>query len=140
MKVNVTVEATAQEMREFLGLPNVQPLHDEILQVMRKNVERGVVNLEALGMLKPLWRRSGTRWKWCRNSGRRSPRPAGNPAKKWEGRRCPGSVRAWRNAQTTLKNQRNIGPKKIAWQRGTEMANKILVVDDEPNIVLSLEF
>ena len=55
MKVNVTVEATAQEMREFLGLPNVQPLHDEILQVMRKNVERGVVNLEALGMLKPLW-------------------------------------------------------------------------------------
>ena len=55
MKVNVSVEATAQEMREFLGLPNVQPLHDEILQVMRKNVERGVVNLEALGMLKPLW-------------------------------------------------------------------------------------
>ena len=55
MKVNVSVEATAQEMREFLGLPNVQPLHDEILQAMRKNVERGVVNLEALGMLKPLW-------------------------------------------------------------------------------------
>ena len=55
MKVNVTVEATAQEMREFLGLPNVQPLHDEILQVMRKNVERGVVNLEALGLLRPLW-------------------------------------------------------------------------------------
>ena len=55
MKVNVSVEATAQEMREFLGLPNVQPLHDEILQAMRKNVERGVVNLESLGMLKPLW-------------------------------------------------------------------------------------
>jgi hypothetical protein len=32
MKVNVSVEATAQEMREFLGLPNVQPLHDDILQ------------------------------------------------------------------------------------------------------------
>ena len=55
MKVNVSVEATAQEMREFLGLPNVQPLHDEILQAMRKNVERGVVNLEALGLLRPLW-------------------------------------------------------------------------------------
>ena len=25
MKANVNVEATAQEMREFLGLPNVQP-------------------------------------------------------------------------------------------------------------------
>ena len=55
MKVNVSVEATAQEMREFLGLPNVQPLHDEILQAMRKNVERGVVNLESLGLLRPLW-------------------------------------------------------------------------------------
>lgn len=55
MKVNVSVEATAQEMRDFLGLPNVQPLHDDIMQAMRKNVERGVVNLEALGMLKPLW-------------------------------------------------------------------------------------
>ena len=55
MKVNVSVEATAQEMRDFLGLPNVQPLHDDIMQAMRKNVERGVVNLESLGMLKPLW-------------------------------------------------------------------------------------
>ena len=35
MKVNVSVEATAQEMREFLGLPNVQPLHDDLLQVVR---------------------------------------------------------------------------------------------------------
>lgn len=55
MKVNVTVEATAQEMREFLGLPNVQPLHDDILQAVRNNVQRGVVNLDALGLLRPLW-------------------------------------------------------------------------------------
>jgi hypothetical protein len=42
-------------MREFLGLPNVQPLHDEVMQAMRNNVQRGVVNLEALGLLRPLW-------------------------------------------------------------------------------------
>ena len=54
MKVNVSVEATAQEMREFLGLPNVQPLHDEILKAVRSNMQRGVVNFDALGMLKPL--------------------------------------------------------------------------------------
>ena len=35
MKVNVSVEATAQEMREFLGLPNVQPLHDDMMQALR---------------------------------------------------------------------------------------------------------
>ena len=29
MKINVTVDATAQEMREFLGLPNVQPLQQQ---------------------------------------------------------------------------------------------------------------
>jgi hypothetical protein len=54
MKVNVSVEATAQEMREFLGLPNVQPLHDDILQAVRDNVQRGVINFDALGLLKPL--------------------------------------------------------------------------------------
>jgi hypothetical protein len=54
MKVNVSVEATAQEMREFLGLPNVQPLHDDILKTMRDSVKRGVINLDALNMFKPL--------------------------------------------------------------------------------------
>ncbi|MCP5157964.1 MAG: hypothetical protein H6975_00905 [Gammaproteobacteria bacterium] len=54
MKVNVSVEATAQEMREFLGLPNVQPLHDDILQVVRDNMQRGVINFDTLGLFKPL--------------------------------------------------------------------------------------
>jgi hypothetical protein len=54
MKVNVSVEATAQEMREFLGLPNVQPLHDDLLQVVRDNMQRGAVNFDALNLLKPL--------------------------------------------------------------------------------------
>ena len=54
MKVNVSVEATAQEMREFLGLPNVQPLHDDVLKALRDNVQRGVINFDALGLMKPL--------------------------------------------------------------------------------------
>ena len=41
---------------------------------------------------------------------------------------------------TTLKKQHNTRLKKSPGNGGTEMANKILVVDDEPNIVLSLEF
>ncbi len=55
MKVNVSVEATAQEMREFLGLPNVQPLQEEMLQALRDNIKRGVVNFDALGLLKPMF-------------------------------------------------------------------------------------
>lgn len=42
---------------------------------------------------------------------------------------------------TALKNQHNTGLNENAWQSGEwNMASKILVVDDEPNIVLSLEF
>jgi hypothetical protein len=55
MKVNVSVEATAQEMREFLGLPNVQPLQEEMLQTLRDNIQRGAVNFDALGLLKPMF-------------------------------------------------------------------------------------
>lgn len=55
MKVNITVEATAQEMREFLGLPNIQPLHDDLLQNLRDNVKRGAINLESFNQFfKPL--------------------------------------------------------------------------------------
>ncbi len=42
MKVTIDIEATAQEMREFLGLPNVQPLQDEVLSQMRENLKKGV--------------------------------------------------------------------------------------------------
>lgn len=55
MKVNVSVEATAQEMREFLGLPNIQPLHDDVLQTLRDNVQRGVITFDSFHQFfKPL--------------------------------------------------------------------------------------
>lgn len=42
----------------------------------------------------------------------------------------------------TRKNNHNIPPERkcLATEENVDMANKILVVDDEPNIVLSLEF
>ena len=55
MKVTVTVEATAQEMREFLGLPNVQPLQDEMLQMIRDNMHKGVAGFDPLTLMKPLF-------------------------------------------------------------------------------------
>ena len=42
--------------------------------------------------------------------------------------------------ETALKNRHNIRPCDRGWLTGGIMPNKILVVDDEPNIVLSLEF
>ena len=54
MKINVSIEATAQEMREFLGLPNVQPLQDEILQAVSDNLKKGVAGFDALNLIRPL--------------------------------------------------------------------------------------
>lgn len=54
MKININVDATAQEMREFLGLPNVQPLQDEILEIIRKNMHKGVAGFDPLTLMKPL--------------------------------------------------------------------------------------
>lgn len=54
MKINVTVDATAQEMREFLGLPNVQPLQDEILEVIRDNMKKGVSGFDAFNLMRPM--------------------------------------------------------------------------------------
>lgn len=54
MKINITVEATPQEMRDFFGLPNVQPLQDEVMQALRDNMQKGVVGFDPLTLLKPL--------------------------------------------------------------------------------------
>ena len=42
--------------------------------------------------------------------------------------------------ETGPKNRHNTRTNRERWATGGDMANKILVVDDEPNIVLSLEF
>lgn len=54
MKITINVEATAQEMREFFGLPNVQPLHDEIMDTIRENMRKGVSGFDAMTLMKPL--------------------------------------------------------------------------------------
>ncbi len=54
MKISIDVEATAQEMREFLGLPDVQPLHEEMLQNIRENMKKGISGFDALTLMKPV--------------------------------------------------------------------------------------
>ncbi len=56
MKITVNVEATPQEMREFLGLPNVQPLQDEIMNKLLENMQRGIPlnGVDMATMMKPL--------------------------------------------------------------------------------------
>lgn len=55
MKITVNIDTTAQEMREFLGLPNVQPLHDEMMEKIRDNMEKGVAGFDPMTLMKPLF-------------------------------------------------------------------------------------
>jgi len=55
MKITIDVEATPQEMREFFGLPNLQPLQDEIVNVIRDNMKQGVTGFDPMTLMKPLF-------------------------------------------------------------------------------------
>ncbi|MCB1718421.1 MAG: hypothetical protein KDK05_25080 [Candidatus Competibacteraceae bacterium] len=55
MKVNISIDATAEEMREFLGLPNIRPLQEEMLQAIRQNMQQGATGFDPLSLMKPLF-------------------------------------------------------------------------------------
>ncbi len=50
MKINIDIEATPQEIRSFFGLPNLEPLQDEMIDMMRKNMK--MEGLDPLTMIK----------------------------------------------------------------------------------------
>ena len=53
MKIKVDVDATPEELRVFLGLPDIKPLQDEMLEVVRKRMNEGVEGYDAMSLLKP---------------------------------------------------------------------------------------
>ena len=55
MKINISIDASAEEMREFLGLPNIRPLQEDMLQAIRKNMQQGAAGFDPLSLMKPLF-------------------------------------------------------------------------------------
>lgn len=53
MKINVTMETTPAEFREFLGLPEVQPLQAEMIDKIREQMQAGVEGFDPLTMMRP---------------------------------------------------------------------------------------
>lgn len=47
MKINVNVDCTPEEARQFMGLPDVQPFQDEMMKIVRDKV------LENMKMMEP---------------------------------------------------------------------------------------
>lgn len=52
MKVTVDVECTPEEARSFLGLPDVEPLNDYIMQQMKLRLEQNIQSMQPEEMIK----------------------------------------------------------------------------------------
>ena len=53
MKINVTMDMTPAELREFLGLPDVQGLQAEMLDTIRERMKAGVEGFDPLSLMHP---------------------------------------------------------------------------------------
>ncbi|HSE79806.1 MAG TPA: DUF6489 family protein [Alphaproteobacteria bacterium] len=54
MKITVNVDCTPEEARTFLGLPDVQPMQDEIMKDMGQRMKQALAAMDAETMMK-IW-------------------------------------------------------------------------------------
>lgn len=54
MKITITADVTPEELRAFFGLPDVTPLHQELVEQIRANMEAGAHGFDPLSLMKPL--------------------------------------------------------------------------------------
>ena len=52
MKIRIDVDCTPEEARAFLGLPDLSPLHDALVQQMRDRMSASMQAIDADAMLK----------------------------------------------------------------------------------------
>ena len=53
MKINITMESTPAELREFLGLPEVGTLQAEMIEKIREQMQAGAEGLDPLSLMRP---------------------------------------------------------------------------------------
>ena len=53
MKINVTVDCTPKEAREFLGWPDVEPLQREMMDKLSQMMGEGMSGADAMNMMRP---------------------------------------------------------------------------------------
>ena len=53
MKINITMDVTPAELREFFGLPDVQGLQAEMLEKIREQMKAGVEGFDPLSLMRP---------------------------------------------------------------------------------------
>jgi len=53
MKIKLDIEATPQELRSFFGLPDIEPLQNEMLELIRRNMSAGIEGYDPMTLMKP---------------------------------------------------------------------------------------
>lgn len=53
MKIHIEVDVTPRELREFFGLPDLQPMQDELIQKIRENMLKGVEGFDPASLMRP---------------------------------------------------------------------------------------
>ncbi len=53
MKINVTVDCTPKELRDFLGWPDVEPLQREMMEKLSQVMGEGMSGTDAMNMMRP---------------------------------------------------------------------------------------
>lgn len=53
MKIKFDIDVTPQELRTFFGLPDVEPLQQEMMARIRDNMLQGVAGFDPMSLMKP---------------------------------------------------------------------------------------
>lgn len=53
MNVKIDIDITPEEMRRLMGLPDVQPFHEELVDRLRENLRVGEEGYDPLSLFKP---------------------------------------------------------------------------------------
>jgi len=53
MKITFDIDATPQELRTFFGLPDIEPLQNEMLEHIRKNMAAGMEGFGEGSLIQP---------------------------------------------------------------------------------------
>jgi len=53
MNIKIDVDMTPEEMRRLVGLPDVQPFHDELMNKLREQLNAGAEGYDPLTLFKP---------------------------------------------------------------------------------------
>jgi hypothetical protein len=52
MKITMNIECTPEEARTFLGLPDLKPIQDEVMQEMRNRLAAGMAAMDPVEMMR----------------------------------------------------------------------------------------